>query len=96
MRNALRNWERTQGLPIWFRNGQLAFSARAWQALTWAIGDITQNLRGSGFALPDDLGKWEQLADTLVRTNGRLYALLSTGGAPTIEGPYRKTSIPWP
>jgi hypothetical protein len=96
MRRELRNWERTQGVPMWFRNGQLVFSARACAALTWAIGDITQNLRGSGFGLPDDLDRWEQLADTLVRTNGRLFALLNTRGVPTIEGPYRKTSIPWP
>jgi hypothetical protein len=96
MRTELRKWERTRGLPIWFRNGQLAFSARAWQGLTWAIADITQNLRGAGFRLPDDLRRWEQLADALVRTNGHLYALLNTSGAATIEGPYRKTSIAWP
>jgi hypothetical protein len=58
IRTALRNWERAHGLPVWFRDGQLAFSARAWQGLTWAISDIVQNLRGSGFRLPDDLRQW--------------------------------------
>lgn len=96
MKASMRQWERSYGLPFWFRNGQLAFSARVWQGLTLAIGDVTQNLGGSGFALPDDLQRWEDLADTLVRTNGRLYSLLGTRGAPAIEGPYRKTSIPWP
>lgn len=96
MRSSLRDFERTQGIPVWFRNGQLAFAARTWDALMLAIGDITADLRRAGFSLPDDLAKWEELADTLVRTNGRLYALLSTRGAPGIEGPYRKTSIPWP
>lgn len=96
LRSKLRSYERTHGLPVWFRNGQLAFSARAWTGLTWAINDVTQNLRGSGFRVPDDLHKWEMLADALVRTNGRLYSLLMTHGEPTIEGPYHKTSIPWP
>ena len=96
MRRSLRDSERTQGIPVWFRNGQLAFAVRTWAALMLAIGDITTNLRGAGFRLPDDLATWEELADTLVRTNGRLFALLNTRGAPGIEGPYRKTSIPWP
>ena len=96
MRRSLRDFERTQGIPVWFRNGQLAFAVRTWAALMLAIGDITTNLRGAGFRLPDDLATWEELADTLVRTNGRLFALLNTRGAPGIEGPYRKTSIPWP
>lgn len=94
MKSSLREFERTQGIPVWFRNGQLAFSARTWAALMLAIGDITKSLQG--FRLPDDLPKWEALADTLVRTNGRLYALLNARGAPAIEGPFRKTSIPWP
>ncbi len=96
MRSRLRAWERTHGIPVWFRNGELAFAARTWAGLVFAVADITQNLRGSGFGLPDDLGKWEQFADALVRTNGRLFALLSTRGAPTIEGPYKKTAVPWP
>lgn len=96
MRTRLRQWERTQGMPFWFRNGQLAFSSRAWEGLRLAISDVAVNLGSLGFALPDDLGRWEQLADALVRTNGRLFALLSTEGVPAIEGPYRKTSIAWP
>lgn len=83
-------------MPFWFRNGQLAFSSRAWEGLRLAISDVTVNLRSLGFALPDALRKWEQLADALVRTNLRLFALLSTRGVPAIEGPYRKTSIAWP
>ena len=94
LRSEIRQFEQHHGLPRWFRNGELAFSARAWAGLTWAIGDITQNLRG--FRVPNDLRKWELLADELVRTNARLYALLVTRGEPTIEGPCKKTSIPWP
>lgn len=96
MRTRLRQWERTQGMPFWFRNGQLAFSSRAWEGPRLAVSDVTVNLRSLEFALPDDLGKWEQFADALVRTNGRLFALLSTGAVPAIKGPYRKTSIAWP
>lgn len=96
IRNGLREWERTQGIPFWFRNGQLLFSSRAWHGLTWAINDVIANLGSHGFRLPNDLEKWEQLADTLVRTNGRLFALLNAKGAPAIEGPYPKTSIAWP
>jgi hypothetical protein len=48
MRSSLRDFERTQGIPVWFRNGQLAFSVRTWAALMLAIGDITTNLRRAG------------------------------------------------
>lgn len=96
LKSRLRAFERANGLPVWFRNGQLAFSARAWHGLTWAIGDITRNLGGQGFRLPSDLDGWELLADAMVRTNGRLYALLMSRGEPTIEGPFFKRSIPWP
>jgi hypothetical protein len=94
MERALRSWEREHGLPVWFRNGELAFCWRPWHGLTWAIGDITHNL--PKFRVPDDLRKWELLADTLVRTNAQLYALLIKRGDPTIEPPVRSTSIPWP
>lgn len=96
MRKELRQWERTQGMPFWLRNGQLAFSTQAWAGLTDAINRMIVTLGPQEFALPDDLGRWEQLADTLVRTNGRLFALLSGGGVPMIEGPHRKTSLAWP
>jgi hypothetical protein len=96
IKRGLREFERGQGIPVWFRNGQLAFASRTWAGLMAAIGAITTTLGSAGFRLPDDLATWEALADTLVRTNGRLYALLNTRGAPTIEGPYRKTSISWP
>jgi hypothetical protein len=96
LKTRLREFERANGPPVWFRNGQLAFSARAWHGLTWAIGDITRNLGGQGFRLPSDLRGWELLADAMVRTNGRLYALLMSRGEPTIEGPFLKRSIPWP
>jgi hypothetical protein len=92
----LREFERANGLPVWFRNGQLAFSARAWHGLTWAIADITRNLGGQGFRVPSDLRGWEILADATVRTNGRLYAILMSKGEATIEGPFSKRSIPWP
>lgn len=96
MRQGLRAWETTEGVPFWFRNGELAFSAQAWHGLTWAIRQVVRNQSHRGFALPDDLARWEQLADSLVRTNGRLFAMLKQEGPPTIEGPYRKASIPWP
>lgn len=96
VRSRLREWERTQRMPFWFRNGQLAFSSPVWAGLVDVINCVVVALGSQGFALPDDLGKWEQLADALVRTNGRLFALLSTRGVPAIEGPYRKTSITWP
>jgi hypothetical protein len=58
----------------------MAFSARAWAGLTWAIS----------------VTRWEQLADLLVRTTGRLFSILAAHGAPAIEGPYREASRPWP
>ncbi|MGO9901347.1 MAG: hypothetical protein ACLP0J_17070 [Solirubrobacteraceae bacterium] len=94
MERALRRWEREHGLPVWFRQGELAFCSRPWHALTWAIGDVARTL--PRFRVPDDLQKWEQLADVLVRTNAQLFAILIKQGDPTVEPPIRSASIPWP
>ena len=96
IRDALRQLELAHGFPMWFRNGEVAFSARAWEGLRLAMVDITQNLRGRGFRPPDDLDRWAALAEGIVRTNGWLFALLNTRGVPTIEGPYPKMTIAWP
>ncbi len=93
MRSDLRRFERAHGMPMWFRNGDLWFASRTWEAVGSAIEKLTT---GPGFEVPDDLAKWEQLAETLVATSGRLYGLLTSRGAPTIEGPYITKSISWP
>jgi hypothetical protein len=93
IRAALRAWERSQGIPFWLVNGELALAARTREALTWAVNATVTQL--PGYRLPDSIGGWEELADILVRTNGRLMRVLRAT-TPTVEGPYRKAALPWP
>ena len=96
LRHELRTFERGHGFPHWFRNGDLAFSARPWEGLRDAVNSLRKDLRNRGLKAPEDLDLWASLAKTIVSTVGSLYAVLATKGDPLIEGPYRIEKLPWP
>ena|ERR1022692_2852246 len=96
LRRHLQEYERGHGFPHWFRNGDLAFSARPWEGLRDAVNSLRGDLRHRGLKSPEDLRLWSALAKTIVTTVGDLYGILGTQGAPLIEGPYVTESLAWP
>ncbi len=94
LREFLRVYAREQAMPMWFRNGDLPFAARAWEGVEAAVRSITTTR--SGFAVPDTLEHWGALARAVLRLAGDLYPVLVSSGAPSIEGPFDVALIPWP
>jgi hypothetical protein len=81
-------------MPVWFRNGDLPFAARAWQGVEAAVWSITTS--EPGFTVPDTLEHWGALARAVLRLAGDLYPVLVKNGVPSIEGPFDVVEIPWP
>jgi hypothetical protein len=96
LRKKLKSFEREHGFPNWFRNGDLAFSARVWDSLWVAVNLLRIDLRNRGLKAPEDLDLWASLAKTILSTVGNLYHVLATRGDPLIEGPYKVKVLPWP
>lgn len=96
LRAYLRQHERGTGFPWWFKNGEARFAAGAWEGLGLAIRDITQEMSVWGYRIPDDLSKWGDLAELLIRTNAELMALLLGYGDATIGEDCKRHWIPWP
>ena len=74
LRHHLREFERGHGFPHWFRNGDLAFSARPWEGMRDAVNSLRGDLRHCGLKAPEDLRLWNALAKTIVRQTRRLTA----------------------
>jgi hypothetical protein len=96
LRARLRRQEEVTGFPWWFKNGEARFAAGAWEGLSLAIRDITQEMSLWGYRIPDDLSKWGDLADLLIHTNAKLMALLLGYGDATIGEKCKRHCVPWP
>ena len=74
LRHHLREFGRGHGFPHWFRNGDLAFSARPWEGMRDAVNSLRGDLRHRGLKAPEDLRLWNALGKTIVRQTRRLTA----------------------
>jgi hypothetical protein len=93
LREILRVYANQNGIPMWFRNGDLPFAARAWEAVEAAVRGVTSI---QGFTVPDSLDHWGVLAQAVLRLAGDLYPVLVKDGVPSIEGPFDVVTLPWP
>jgi hypothetical protein len=93
LRAAIRDHQRSEGLPFWLRNGDLTFFAPVWDGIQSAAKTIVSS---PDYRTPTTLVEWERFARTLIVTTSQLYRVLWSGGAPLIGNRPRVASLPWP
>jgi hypothetical protein len=93
VRRVLRAWATKNGLPVWYRNGDLGFFAPVWEGIERAAQLI---IAQHGYQAPNTLDDWEKFARTLIVTTSNLYRLLYSRGAPLIGNRVFSETLAWP
>ncbi|MGO9964936.1 MAG: hypothetical protein ACLPUG_16110 [Acidimicrobiales bacterium] len=93
VRNELRKLQQAQGLPLWYRNGDLAMFPKVTGMLQFAFMQIGHL---DGYGSPSSLEAWETLARTMVITTTKVARCFSRAPFPTIGDSARVLGEPWP
>lgn len=93
VRTHLGAYQREQGLPFWYRNGDIMLFGALTTALQSALMQIG---RLSNYSSPTTLGAWERVARTMVITTAQIARAYNRGRIPTIGDQARVLSVPWP
>ena len=92
-RRALQHFQRENGIPMWFRNGDLGTMAGPTQAVELAAKYLADQ---RDFGWPLNTRRWADFAETMVDTTASLAQAMYRGGAPTIGGRAVSVDLPWP
>ena len=77
VRRRLGEFQRLNGLPYWYRNGDLPLFARVTDHLRSALREVS---RLPGYATPNDLHSWERIARSMVITTSAIKTRAPGGG----------------
>jgi hypothetical protein len=92
-RRALLHWQRQNGIPLWFRNGDLATMAGPTASIELAARYLAARPM---YRWPRSLSKWEALIEVMVDTTAELVRSMYTRGTPTIGGHAVSEALAWP
>jgi hypothetical protein len=93
VRSRLMEFEQANGMPWWYRNGDLLMFGTITNALQIAFREVS---RLPGYGPPKCLEGWERLARTMVITTTQVARAFYQKPFPTIGDEAIVKSLPWP